>query len=180
MIQRINTSIALGFQGSYSNPYASINEDLIRNKNGNATTYLSIISTPTRKLRINISERLTYSWQKNNHFKDRSRQNNFSVNARYDFLLRYTLNTTFKSHVHKAYTTGQTIDQNSLNISLGARLLKKRNGLLSFNVSNLFNDKSGYNLSINDQAITEQWTQNFARFYSISFQYKFNSIDHTK
>ncbi len=180
MIQRINTSIALGFQGSYSNPYASINEDLIRNKNGNATTYLSIISTPTRKLRINISERLTYSWQKNNHFKDRSRQNNFSVNARYDFLHRYTLNTTFKSHVHKAYTTGQTIDQNSLNISLGARLLKKRNGLLSFNVSNLFNDKSGYNLDINDQAITEQWTQNFARFYSISFQYKFNSIDHTK
>jgi hypothetical protein len=180
LVQRFNATLEFTLSGSHSNPYASINDELVRNKQSDANIGISILCTPSRKFRVSIKNNFGYSWQENDYFKDRSRRNQFSANLRWDFMNRLIFSPEFTSNVSKAYTTGKSLEQNSLNLSLGTRLLRKRNGLLSINVYNIFNDKSGYSLSINDQAITEAWNQKFARFYSISFQYKFNSIDHTK
>ena len=180
MIQRINTTIGLGIRGTYRNPYASINDKLMRNEQKDAAVEFSLQSTPNRNLRIGIENRLGFNWQENDSFKDRSKNNEFTINVRIDFLNRMTFTPEFSNKFNKAYTTGTTLEQNSLNLSLGVRMLKKRNGTLSINAYNIFNDNEGYYISVSDQAITESWSQRFARFYSISFKYKFNTIDHTK
>ncbi len=178
--QPSNTTINLGLNGSWSNPLASINDKLLRNKNTNASIMLSVTSTLSTKLRINIDNTTSFAWQNNDVFNDRSRNNYLQAKVRYDFLNRMTMTTTYKNDFQKSYTSGMLIRRNSLDISLGARIFRKRNGTLSVNVYNLFNDKSGYSLNITDQYIAERWEQIFSRFYSISFQYKFNSIDHKK
>ena len=180
MLQKINTSFGISFNGNYSNPFTSIDEEIIRNESSSAKFEVSVISTPTRKLRLNISNQTAFSWQKNDKYSDRSRANHLKASLRVDFMNRLTFTPMYTNTYQKAYTTGQTIEQNALNLSLGARVLKKRNGLLSINVYNIFNNNSGYSLLITDQYISENWRQQFARFYSISFKYKFNSLDHSK
>ena len=178
--QPSNTTINLAINGSWSNPLASIDNRILRNKNTNANVMLSINSTPSTKLRINIDNTTSFAWQHNDVFKDRSHNNFFQTKVRYDFLNRMTMTTTYKNDYQKSHTTGMLIRRNSMDISLGARIFRKRNGTLSANVYNLFNDKTGYSLNITDQYIAERWEQLFTRFYTISFQYKFNSIDHKK
>jgi hypothetical protein len=178
--QPSNTTINLAINGSWSNPLASIDNRILRNKNTNANVMLSINSTPSTKLRINIDNTTSFAWQHNDVFKDRSHNNFFQTKVRYDFLNRMTMTTTYKNDYQKSHTTGMLISRNSMDISLGARIFRKRNGTLSANVYNLFNDKPGYSLNITDQYIAERWEQLFTRFYTISFQYKFNSIDHKK
>jgi hypothetical protein len=180
MLQKINTSFGLSVNGSYSNPFASIDDEVIRNENSSTRFNVNIISTPTRKLRLNISNETSFSWQKNDKYSDRSRSNELKASLRFDFLNRMTFTPMYTNTYQKAYTTGQTIERNALNLSLGARMLRKRNGLLSINVYNIFNDNPGYYLHITDQYVSENWRQQFARFYSISFQYKFNSLDHKR
>ena len=180
LLQKINTTFGCSVSSSYRNPLSSVDNELIRNESSNANVEFTIISTPTRKIRVNLTNRTTFSWQENEKYSDRSRTNNLNASVRFDFLTRFTFTPTFVNTYQKAYTTGQTLERNALNLSLGARMLKKRNGLLSINVYNLFNDNSGYNLNSTDQYISESWNQLFARFYSISFQYKFNSLDHKK
>ena len=178
--QPSNTTVNFKVEGTWSNPLTSLDGLLLRNKNTNANVMLGITSTPTSKVRINIENNTSFAWQKNDKFNDRSRNNFLQASVRYDFLNRMTMTTTYKNDFQKSYTMGTTIDRNSLDISMGARIFRKRNGTLSVNVYNLFNDNSGYSLNINDQYISERWEQLFSRYYSISFQYKFNSIDHKK
>jgi hypothetical protein len=180
LLQNINTSLKFNAYGNYSNPFSSIDNELLRNKNMSARMTFEILSTPTRKIRINVKNSTTFSWQKNDKYQDRSRTNDMTVGLRLDFLTRLTFTPSYTNSFQKAYTTGQTIERNALNLSLGTRIFRKRNGLLSINAYNIFNDTSGYYLTTTDQLVSESWSQKFARFYSISFQYKFNSLDHSK
>lgn len=120
---------------------------------------------------------ITYNTARNNLRQESNRNTtNYSVANETNIKLPYDI--TFNNTIEYSYKTGYENDfkksQCIWNVSLSKLLLKKKNGILKIEASDLLNDRNALSRMVDSNYISDTYTNSISRYILISFTYRFS------
>lgn len=106
---------------------------------------------------------------------------NVGLNLQVNFLKRLYCATNYNFMLtHNFAFPDNSVSTNRWNLSLGCKLLKKRQLDLNFTVFDLLNRNNSFTTSMMADYITNSWTQMFGRYFSFSAGFRFNKTGKLK
>lgn len=98
----------------------------------------------------------------------------FDVDLRWDLLRRCVFTSVYRLDVNWGQYAAGDLTTHRLDLSLGCRMLDRR-AILSLNAYNVLSSVDDFSVSQGALGVFYNWKQNFGRYFTFSFEYKFNS-----
>ena len=161
---------------TFRDPQSEVAGRLVRQQEHKGTFNIKLATNFSRHIRLNLSNSTSYLWNQNSEkYKERGIQNKATVHLLLNFLQYANFESGYIMDYYNPSVSNTKINSHLLNAMLGYRIFKKRKGLISLNAFNILDKNTNFKTSVSDQFISNSWDRLFERYYTISFEYKFNS-----
>ena len=161
---------------TFRDPQSEVAGKLVRQQEHKGTFNIKLATNFSRHIRLNLSNSTSYLWNQNSEkYKERGIQNKATVHLLLNFLQYANFESGYIMDYYNPSVSNTKINSHLLNAMLGYRIFKKRKGLISLNAFNILDKNTNFKTSVSDQFISNSWDRLFERYYTISFEYKFNS-----
>lgn len=161
---------------TFRDPQSEGDGRLVRLQEHKGTLDIKLATNFSRHVRLNLTNSTSYLWSRNSgKHEERGILNKASVHFQLSFLERVSFETGYTMDYYDPSLSDMKINSHLLNAILGYRIFKSRKGLISLNAFDILNKNTGFKTSVNDQLVSNTWDRFLESYYTISFEYKFNS-----
>jgi hypothetical protein len=170
-VLRINTSMNWDSSPSY------VNDKLTVTQNSRPTLTLAFNTNFSRNFRLNVRGQGSYIYSSNSEKDDVSY---FTERLTVGFEINNVLKHLYAGgNYNKVFTQGLNyaqINDNILNLNIGARFGPRNNIDIAVSANDLLNQNTGFSTSMGSDFVRYSWTHNFGRYILFTLAYRFNSM----
>lgn len=168
----LETSLSYRFR----DPQSEVEGRLARLREHHGSLGVKLSSNFSRNVRLNLENITSCLWSRNSgNREERGISNKLTAHLQLSFLERFQLESGYVMNHHHSSLAGSRINSHLLNATLGCRVFKDRKGLVSFKMIDILNRDTGFTTSVSDQYVSTRSLQPCESYYTLSFEYRFNS-----
>lgn len=166
-----------------TNTYSNYNKSIgFTNREKTITNNINISEKLIAKFKSELVQsqlegNITYNLTRNN-FQKLNNRNTVNYSIANETTLKLPYDITFNNAIEYSYKTGYEDDfkksQYIWNVSLSKLFLKKKNGILKVEVSDLLDDRNMLSRIVDSNYISDTYTNSISRYILVSFIYRFN------
>lgn len=175
-IEPLKVTFNLGGGCSYNRNPTYIGEALDYNNSVSPNVNLSLLSNRSTVYQFSLHTGTSYS-----HTANSLRDNNNTItqtagaNATVNFLKHMYFSTDYRYYFYHNFSLrSNDVSTHTWSMSVGCKLLKKRQLDFCFQIYDILNSTQNFSSTMMSDYVSNNWTQNFGRYFSFAVAYKFN------
>ena len=176
-LKKINSVLRTNVSMNWDSSPSYVNDKLTVTENYRPTVSLAMNTNFSRDFRLNVRGTGSYIHSANSEKDDVSY---FTERLTVGFELNNILKHIYAGgNYNKVFTQGLTyaqINDNILNLNIGARFGPRNNIDIGVSANDILNQNTGFSTSMGSDFVRYSWTHNFGRHILFTFAYRFNSM----
>ena len=176
-LKKINSVLRTNVSMNWDSSPSYVNDKLTVTVNYRPSLTLALNTNFSRNFRLNVRGTGSYIYSSNSEKDD---VKYFTERLTVGFELNNILKHIYAGgNYNKAFTQGldyAKINDNILNLNIGARFGPRNNIDLAVSAYDIFNQNTGFSTSMGSNFVRYNWAHNFGRYILFTFAYRFNSL----
>ena len=176
-LKKINSVLRTNVSMNWDSSPSYVDDKLTVTQNFRPSLTLAFNTNFSRDFRINVRGTGSYIYSSNTEKDDVSY---FTERITVGFEINNILKHIYAGgNYNKVFTQGldyAKINDNILNLNIGARFGPRNNIDIAISANDLFNQNRGFSSSMGSDFVRYSWNHNFGRYILFTFAYRFNSM----